>query len=167
MGQCFKFFSSLSSLSFFSPSPSPRRCRPRPPGRPSPAEALLQVRGEAGGGDSPPPGRARHIPGRGCLEGLAEGVDPGEAGGRGGRRGSGRRSNGGGSLGDGGGARRSSGSSSSSDTGIRAASLQQRRRALQVHSGGRPRGRAGPPGAVGLYRDVGDKFCFLFFDFGG
>ena len=164
---------------FFSPFPppppsSPHCRRPRPPRRPPAAEALFEMRREAGRGDAPAAGRAGHVPRRGGLQGLAEGVDPGEAdgGGRGRRRGR-RRGGGGGSRcccccgcgglgvsvggGDRGGARRRR----RSDGGIGAAPLQ-RWRALQVHAGGRSRGRSGPPGTVGLDGDVGDELYFVF-----
>lgn len=125
------------------------------------------MRREARRGDAPAAGRAGHVARRRCLQGLTEGVDAGEADGRGGRR---RRRGGCGSCGcgglgvssagggsDSGGAR----SSSNGGGGVGAAPLQ-RWRALQVHACGRSRGRAGPPGTVGLDGDVGDELCFCF-----
>ena len=156
---------------------SPRGSGAGPARGPAPAEALFQVRREAGGSDAAAAGRAGHVPRRGGLEGLAEGVDAGEADG-GSWSWRGRNSNRGSSSccccfgvsssfvrgRDRRGAKRRSRSGSGGIDNLRAPPLQ-RRGALQVDPRGRPRRCSGPPGAVRLEGDVGDEFCFFMFFF--
>ena len=164
------FSLSLNSLVllflFTSPGSSPRG----PPGRPSAAQALLEVRREARRRDAAAARRAGHVPSRRGLQGLPEGVDSGEADGRGSWRSwrswiSRRRSCGGGGS--------CFGLSVSGGEGGEASLLLlllllrngttplQRGRPLQVHTGGGPRGRVRPPGPMRLDGDVGDEFWIL------